>query len=154
MENSSSISLCRKKLKINIFSRFFWATCFDDTVFMAVWDHCRKVIHDIVDNPFFEWTILLLIFASRYYFTDLNRNSKFFRNFESLLPFFVSLVKSSNEFFMWIKVKFDNKKLVWSSCHHCMKARKSIKVLIKGLNFAQLTLIVLHRARKYELKLK
>ena len=26
----------------------------------------RSVVHDIVDNPFFEWTVLLLIFASRW----------------------------------------------------------------------------------------
>ena len=26
----------------------------------------RSVVHDIVDNPFFEWTVLLLIFASRF----------------------------------------------------------------------------------------
>merc|ERR550534_2062575 len=28
------------------------------------WTLFRTIIHDIVDNPFFEWTILLLIFAS------------------------------------------------------------------------------------------
>ncbi len=37
----------------------------NDTFLMNSWDKSRRVIHDIVDNPFFEWTILLLIFASR-----------------------------------------------------------------------------------------
>ncbi len=45
---------------------FRWATCLDDTALMRAWSGSRKVIHDVVDNPFFEWTILLLIFASRY----------------------------------------------------------------------------------------
>ena len=28
------------------------------------WTAFRQFVHDVVDNPFFEWTILLLIFAS------------------------------------------------------------------------------------------
>ena len=28
------------------------------------WTAIRQFVHDVVDNPFFEWTILLLIFAS------------------------------------------------------------------------------------------
>ena len=46
--------------------RFSWATCLEGTALKRGWDHWRQVVHDVVDNPFFEWTILLLIFASRY----------------------------------------------------------------------------------------
>jgi hypothetical protein len=38
----------------------------EDTWLQSRWDLFRNIVHDIVDNPFFEWTILLLIFASRY----------------------------------------------------------------------------------------
>ena len=44
--------------------RFRWATCLEGTALKRGWDHWRQVVHDVVDNPFFEWTILLLIFAS------------------------------------------------------------------------------------------
>ena len=40
-------------------------SCLDDTWIHGKWYLFRSVIHDIVDNPFFEWTVLLLIFASR-----------------------------------------------------------------------------------------
>nr|XP_040580398.1 sodium channel protein 60E-like [Lepeophtheirus salmonis] len=39
-------------------------TCFEESWIGMKWYLIRQVIHDIVDNPFFEWTILLLIFAS------------------------------------------------------------------------------------------
>ena len=38
--------------------------CLSDTALMRAWSRSRQIVHDIVDNPFFEWTILLLIFAS------------------------------------------------------------------------------------------
>ena len=47
-----------------LFCRFRWATCLEGTALKRGWDHWRQVVHDVVDNPFFEWTILLLIFAS------------------------------------------------------------------------------------------
>ena len=53
------------KSDITLLFRFACCTCLDDTCLMRSWNRMRKVIHDIVDNPFFEWTILLLIFASR-----------------------------------------------------------------------------------------
>ena len=37
----------------------------EGTWIFGKWELIRTVVHDIVDNPFFEWTILLLIFASR-----------------------------------------------------------------------------------------
>ena len=40
-------------------------SCCEGTWFQTKWDFFRSIVHDIVDNPFFEWTILLLIFASR-----------------------------------------------------------------------------------------
>merc|ERR1719410_2331652 len=39
-------------------------SCFDDTWIYEKCHFFRSVVHDIVDNPFFEWTVLLLIFAS------------------------------------------------------------------------------------------
>ena len=41
-----------------------WCFCFRGTCIGRCWDMWRQVIFDFVDNPFFEWTILLLIFAS------------------------------------------------------------------------------------------
>ena len=40
-------------------------SCCEGTWLQTKWDFLRSIVHDIVDNPFFEWTILLLIFASR-----------------------------------------------------------------------------------------
>ena len=37
----------------------------EETWLQGRWDLFRNIVHDVVDNPFFEWTILLLIFASR-----------------------------------------------------------------------------------------
>ena len=36
----------------------------EGTCIQSKWDLFRSIIHDVVDNPFFEWTVLLLIFAS------------------------------------------------------------------------------------------
>jgi hypothetical protein len=38
----------------------------EETWVQGKWDLFRNIVHDVVDNPFFEWTILLLIFASRF----------------------------------------------------------------------------------------
>lgn len=35
-----------------------------DTCIGKSWARLRQFVHHVVDNPFFEWTILLLIFAS------------------------------------------------------------------------------------------
>ena len=40
-------------------------SCMEETWLQGRWDLFRNIVHDVVDNPFFEWTILLLIFASR-----------------------------------------------------------------------------------------
>ena len=54
---------------------FSWATCFEGTALKRGWDHWRQVVHDVVDNPFFEWTILLLIFASRHVLSGSDRQT-------------------------------------------------------------------------------
>ena len=38
--------------------------CIRGTCLERGWDSFRQIVFDFVDNPFFEWTILLLIFAS------------------------------------------------------------------------------------------
>ena len=55
---------------------FSWATCFEGTALKRGWDHWRQVVHDVVDNPFFEWTILLLIFASRHVLSGSDRHTE------------------------------------------------------------------------------
>lgn len=39
-------------------------SCLGDTCIGKSWSCLRTFVHHVVDNPFFEWTILLLIFAS------------------------------------------------------------------------------------------
>ena len=52
--------------KITTTLTFRCCSCLEDTWIHGKWFFFRSVIHDIVDNPFFEWTVLLLIFASRW----------------------------------------------------------------------------------------
>jgi hypothetical protein len=49
---------------IMIYFRFGCCSFMGETCPGKIWTCTRQLIHDIVDNPFFEWTILLLIFAS------------------------------------------------------------------------------------------
>ena len=48
-----------------LINNFRCCSCCEGTWLQTKWDFLRSIVHDIVDNPFFEWTILLLIFASR-----------------------------------------------------------------------------------------
>ena len=59
MVSGISINQCFNVL----FSRC--CSCMEGTWIYRKFFFFRSVIHDLVDNPFFEWTVLLLIFASR-----------------------------------------------------------------------------------------
>ncbi len=52
----------------------------EETWVQGKWDLFRNIVHDVVDNPFFEWTILLLIFASRF-LIDLKTSVVFYTTF-------------------------------------------------------------------------
>lgn len=56
----------KSKCTIEPFELFRCCSCMEGSWIQGKWDLFRSIIHDIVDNPFFEWTILLLIFASRW----------------------------------------------------------------------------------------
>ena len=66
-EICDKMSVRQSQRVVSYFSSLYCrcCSCLDDTWIHGKWYLFRSVIHDIVDNPFFEWTVLLLIFASR-----------------------------------------------------------------------------------------
>ena len=59
-----TISVIHLFLKCSFISRFGCCACLGNTCIGKSWSGTRQFVFNVVDNPFFEWTILLLIFAS------------------------------------------------------------------------------------------
>ena len=61
---SSFFVVMLSNLIIIFLKRFSCCSFLGGTCLGKSWTWTRQFVHNVVDNPFFEWTILLLIFAS------------------------------------------------------------------------------------------